>query len=342
MEKDGQAGVVFEAITKSWGKNDLKFGLSLSDDFEGDTAFNVTARLTQVGVNKRGAEWRTDLQLGSEPGLYSEFYQPMAAGSRWFVAPRLGLSSANLGVFEDNQELARLRLTEAKAAFDIGRELGYSGEFRFGVYRSTGRTRVRIGAPEFSETESDAGGMSAGLVVDTLDDAHFPEQGIRAAIHWQGSRPDFGADSRYDAYAFDFERNWTSGRSTTQVGLSFATHEGEEPAIQELFRLGGFRRLSGFASEELLGPHAALARVVYRRRLGRSIRGPLDVPAYFGASLEIGNVWEDRGEIDFSSALVHGSVFAGLDTYVGPLFIGAGLGEGGRRSYFLFVGAPPR
>jgi len=40
--------------------------------------------------------------------------------------------------------------------------------------------------------------------------------------------------------------------------------------------------------------------------------------------------------------IVHGSLFAGLDTYIGPLFIGAGFGEGGESSFYLFLGTPPR
>ena len=39
---------------------------------------------------------------------------------------------------------------------------------------------------------------------------------------------------------------------------------------------------------------------------------------------------------------VNGSAFIGLDTYIGPLYLAAGLAEGGRTNFYLFIGAPPR
>ena len=66
------------------------------------------------------------------------------------------------------------------------------------------------------------------------------------------------------------------------------------------------------------------------------------MPLYFGASIEAGNAWQTRAEVSFDSLIIHGSLFAGLDTYIGPLFIGAGVGEGGETSFYLFLGKPPR
>ena len=46
--------------------------------FEGSTSFqSLAARLTKAGINRLGAEWRTDLQLGTDPALLTEFYQPL-------------------------------------------------------------------------------------------------------------------------------------------------------------------------------------------------------------------------------------------------------------------------
>ncbi|MEE8221473.1 MAG: hypothetical protein V3R21_06920, partial [Woeseiaceae bacterium] len=87
--------------------------------------------------------------------------------------------------------------------------------------------------------------------------------------------------------------------------------------------------------------HAGVARLVYYRRSGDT-GSLLEMPLYFGASIEAGNAWQSRSDISFDSLLINGSLFAGLDTYLGPLFIGAGIGEGGNSSFYLFLGAPPR
>ncbi len=56
VEEDGATGVEYQAATKSWGPNFLQFGVSLEDDFEGSTAFNLSGRLTRPGINRLGAQ----------------------------------------------------------------------------------------------------------------------------------------------------------------------------------------------------------------------------------------------------------------------------------------------
>jgi NTE family protein len=81
---------------------------------------------------------------------------------------------------------------------------------------------------------------------------------------------------------------------------------------------------------------------MYFRRVSESTGGVLEVPIYIGVSAEIGNTWQTRSDISFSSALVNGSLFAAFDTLIGPVYLAAGFGEGGRSNYYLFFGAPPR
>ena len=39
---------------------------------------------------------------------------------------------------------------------------------------------------------------------------------------------------------------------------------------------------------------------------------------------------------------VMASLFAALDTYIGPIYLAAGMAEGGGTNFYLFIGAPPR
>src|SRR3546814_6893535 len=50
------------------------------------------------------------LQLGDRQELYSEFYQPLDAGSRWFVAPNLFVEAQNVESILDNDPIAEYRL----------------------------------------------------------------------------------------------------------------------------------------------------------------------------------------------------------------------------------------
>ena len=111
--------------------------------------------------------------------------------------------------------------------------------------------------------------------------------------------------------------------------------------MQDYFPLGGFLRLSGLQRGAISGPHAALGRLVFYRRVGEP-SGLLDTPLYLGMSAEAGNVWQNRSDMDFSSLQLNGSVFAGFDTFIGPVYIAAGFAESGQSNFYLFVGGTPR
>lgn len=341
VTEEGDTGVEFETTPKSWGPNILQFGISVEDDFEGSSAFNVSARLTRIGLNSYGAEWRTDAQIGTDPFLFTEFYQPLGANSRFFVAPRANLEQRNFNAFVDQDAIARYRVSDAEIGVDLGREFGRWGEMRIGMQRGSGNARVKVGDPSLGTIDFDTGGLFARFSIDTLDDAQFPLHGTRVELEWLASRPSFGADNHFDIFESELTSVHTTGRNSLQFGISFSTTIESIGAIQNFFPLGGFLRLSGLERGAISGPHAGVARLVYYRRSGDT-GGILDVPVYLGGSIEAGNVWQSRSDISVKSLIVNGSVFAGLDTYLGPLFLGAGISENGESSFYLFLGSPPR
>ena len=339
VEENGQTGVEYIARPKSWGPNFLQFGVSLEDDFEGSTGFNISARLTRAGINRLGAEWRNDVRLGTDPRFFSEFYQPLSFDSRYFIAPRVTLSQTNLNAFAAEETIARYRLSEAEAGLDAGRELGRTGEFRVGMYRGFGNAQVRVGDPSLPNLDFSTGGVFARLRVDSRDSARFPRHGMYGDIRWTLSHPDLGADSEFDTLEGEVTQTWSRGKNSLQLGLSYATTLESESAVQDYFPLGGFLRLSGLERGEITGPHAALGRLVYYRQVGEP-SGLLDTPIYLGMSAEAGNVWQNRSDMDFASMRMNGSLFAGFDTFIGPVYIAAGFAENGQSNFYLFVGGP--
>ena len=111
--------------------------------------------------------------------------------------------------------------------------------------------------------------------------------------------------------------------------------------VQNYFPLGGFLNLSGLARGEISGPHAGLVRFTYYRRTGETAPNIFDAPLYVGASIEAGEVWQSDSAISAADLRANGSVFAGVDTFFGPLFIGAGLSEGGDSNFYLSLGRSP-
>ncbi|MBL8273616.1 MAG: hypothetical protein JNJ74_07390, partial [Xanthomonadales bacterium] len=63
------------------------------------------------------------------------------------------------------------------------------------------------------------------------------------------------------------------------------------------------------------------------------------VPAYIGASIEAGNVFDSRDDIEVDNLIYAGSVFVGVDTFFGPIFLGYGHADSGDNSFYLSFGS---
>ncbi len=342
--RDGElSGIEVSARRKSWGPNYLRFGLELQDDFEGSNSFNAGVRVLVTEVNPYGAEWQTDLRVGASPRFQTEFYQPLGFASNWFVAPKLLVERRNVDLIDEDIRLASYRIRNQEIGVDIGRELGSWGEWRAGVLWGEGSRELRVGDPDDpdlpSRTDFDRGEFFSRLSIDRLDDVYFPRHGELFTLQWNGPRQSLGADGDSDRVSADGTLARSFGRSTIVLSASGgASVSGQADLVQDFYTLGGLFNLSGLSPDAIAGPHFAIARGIYYRRIGSGQEGFLDVPTYLGFSVELGNVWEQRSDISFGSARVNGSAFLGFDTFLGPVYLAAGFDEGGERSFYLLLG----
>ena len=100
----GPRALVIEPREKSWGPDYLRFGLGLATDFSGDSAFNLLVQYRKTWMNKLGGEWDTQLQIGEDTHLLTQFYQPLSETGRLFVAPYFLIGQQTRGIFiEDDR-----------------------------------------------------------------------------------------------------------------------------------------------------------------------------------------------------------------------------------------------
>ncbi len=344
IARDGDSsGLEVRARRKSWGPNYIRFALNLQDDFEGNNSFNAGARFIVTEVNALGAEWLTDLQVGENPRGRTEFWQPLSSASRYFIAPLLLFEIRNVPLLDGQTRIAEFRVRSGEFGLDVGREFGNWGELRLGLRRGEGQSRVRIGDPTLPEQQFDTGEVFARFSYDELDNLNFPRSGQLFNAQWDAAREGLGDDQSSDILSTDWLVAETFGRHTvvfwTTAGSTVST-DSATPAIEDFFTLGGFLNLSGIAADSIAGPHVGIARLIYYRQIGREGPGFLNVPTYAGVSLEIGNVWKERAAASVSSALKDASLFLGLDTLIGPLYLAAGVDDGGETAFYLFMGRP--
>ncbi|MFM7626977.1 MAG: patatin-like phospholipase family protein [Gammaproteobacteria bacterium] len=339
--RDGRGNIVLDAERNSWGPNYIRFGLGIEDDFSGNAAYNAAARIVLADIGAYGAEWVWDLQIGSEPRIATEYHQPLDARGRWFVAPQARFEVRDVPVLRDAARVAEYRLRNREFGIDVGRELGNWGEVRAGLRRVQGHSRLRIGDPASPPGDRyDDREYFARLSFDTLDSRNFPRHGESFTAEWRGERSDLGTDGDAELLTADWLLARSTGRHTAVLWTTFGSNFGDDGTtnVRTLLPLGGFLNLSGLAPGAISGRHVAIARALYLRQIGRRGEGFLDVPTYVGVSLEAGNAWSQRSDIGFGSALAHGSVFLGLDTLLGPVYLGTGFGEGGENTFYLFLG----
>jgi NTE family protein len=338
---DGETGIEVRARRKSWGPNYLRFGLNLEDNFQGNSNYNAAARFILTEINQLGAELLTDVQIGSDPKVFSEFYQPLTASRTWFVAPSARIESHDLPIYSNNVQIASFRDREAEADIDFGRDLGNWGEIRAGYHRLNGATRARYGDPDLVDPQYNNGEYFFKFGYDRLDNVHFPREGQTFTLQWDANRTNLGADIASDKVQADWLIAHSRGRNTLLLWTTAGTTvDGtfKSADLPQLFSLGGFFNLSGLPPQSLTGPNFAIARAIYFRRISRGGEGFFEFPAYLGMSFEAGNTWQHRGDMSFASARKDASVFVAFDTFLGPVYLGTGYDQGGTAAYYLFLG----
>jgi len=339
IEENGQAGLELSLRRKSWGPNYVRVGLNLEDDFEGNSHYNAALRFIMTEINKYGAEWLTDLQIGETPKVFTEFYQPISLFSRYFVAPHLNFQEREVPLLSGERRVAEYRVRTMEGGLDVGREFSNWGELRFGLSRGTARSRVLIGDPDLPLEKSNRGGFFTRFTYDKLDSIFFPRRGQQLTLEWRAERSSLGGDEQFDAYS----ASWLIARSVDRHTFIFWTDIGTTvdnlATPENFFTLGGFFNLSGLPPNFLAAPHYGISRLIYYRKIGRGGSGGLlDLPAYAGVSLEAGNTWADRRDMGFGDLRKDASVFFGVDTPLGPLYLATGFDEGGDKAFYLFLG----
>lgn len=319
---------------KSWGPNYLSFGLNYEDNFDGDTRFNLASSLRMTELNELGAEWQTGVQLGTEPHIRTQWYQPLDYGYERFLVAGVQYSRDTFSVYGPGSErIAELDVTFRQADFGLGMELGGNAEARFTYARGYASVDKQVGTAAAPEGAVHQGNVSLQLVHDSLDDAFFPRDGAFAGIRGRVEREDLGSDRQFDSVT-GMALGTGSWQGFTLTGLLYAhTVTRGDAGIENAVRLGGFRRLSAYAPGQITGDSAAMASVYASQTFG----GPI-TPWFAGMGLEAGNAWESLSDAGWNRSVKSWSLFAGLDTFLGPVQIATAYNNKDNWAAYLNIG----
>ncbi|MDP2714517.1 patatin-like phospholipase family protein [Rheinheimera sp.] len=343
VEEDGSTLLSVKAEEKSWGPAYLNFRLMFEDDFRNNHQYQLAAAYTRTNLSPWGAEWHSELALGSNKYLSTELYWPLANSGLYSSAgyrhrrdvlrlqDELQLSAGELKNIEHELQLSSGWNISDHARLQLG-WVWRDGEYQLpAVYAAellTSRIDYRRSGPQ------------AELIWDTLNSRSFPTRGIRLASSYR-FLTDKVLGSELNSTSSSTEllaaKSWQQHTLRTRWRFDHYKPEDDTGFALEQFSLGGFLNLSGYPAESLFGSQIQFGSLVYLYRLNEQSISFINAPLYFGTSLERGRVRKDvfgaSGGADATGWLWAGSVFLGWDTPLGPLYFGVGMAEQGQSDY---------
>lgn len=316
-----------------------QFGIGLASDFQGESPFNALVSYRKTWLNCLGGEWLSELQVGRDSRLFSEFYQPIDERGRFFVAPYGSIGESARGIYLGSSHAAEHSIQEGRIGLDTGAVLGTWGEIRLGPVWRDIRARVETGTPALSEIKEKSAGLRFRLHADQLDSAYFSRSGYRIDTALYAAMDGMESDQNYQRISAGLTAAKTFGAHTFNAYVSGGTDLGSDMPFYDTFTLGGPLQLSGYHINEFSGNRMALERLMYYNRT-------LPLPdlfgsgIYLGASLEVGRMSNPFTLASTNGTVMSGSLFLGADTFLGPAYLGMGFGEKGRFTLYMMIGVP--
>ncbi|WP_373433356.1 patatin-like phospholipase family protein [Vibrio anguillarum] len=354
-EFEGKNQLVIDVKEKSWGPNYLNFRFFLEDDFHTDSQYALGISSNFTNLNSFGSELRFNLEMGTDKIIEAELFSPLFSGQKAFTSALISFSND-----KRNKPMQGFDDTSLEASKDylpisylewIGElSLGYQDklwrEFKLGIRYTDGEAEVS-NWPSMGNMDYTRAGVFANYRIDTLDDFSLPTRGVYLDLEYLASHDKVSGvssdlESNDTVYEFSGEliAAYSFGRHTLVGNLDYGVVQSKnssEPINPK--SIGGFLNLSGIPRNSLIGQNKAFTSLVYRYRWFDNDFGLFSSPFYVGASIEYGGVWSDP-DLSFDTAPLYGagSVFAGVDSPIGPIMFAYGRTEDNFDSIYLSIG----
>jgi NTE family protein len=326
-------------VEKSWGPDYLRFGINFSTDFNNNAPYNLRAVYHRTWMNKLGAEWLTTFQLGEQEVLATEWYQPLNQRQTWYMKPAASVVQRSRSLFIDGLKVSEFDVRDRQAALELGYNLGRPGQVRVGWLERDLKAKTVTGLSVFDAISVRAGGPYAGFEYDSLDERYFPSRGLYLNANIRDVRKVGRDETPYARASLELWRAWTLADYTLQLTAEAgSTTRGVLP-VYDVFSLGGPFRLSGFATDQLIGDDLRFARVSLQRRLLKP-SSILGASVYAGILAEAGKMGVPYTEERLSGWQKSFGLYLGMNTIVGPLYFGYSNAPKGRSTWYLFLGTP--
>lgn len=322
------------------GRDFARIGLNLHTDFANNSAFGLQASLRRSWLNRLGAEWQAEGELGETRSVYTELYQPTVLNGEFFIAPWLTIHDEPRDIVKNHETIGQNRIRHTGGGIDVGSVLGKWGEVRFSVseQRVKWTSALETVNPLLGETYQQTGyGVKA--VFDQLDNPRFPRTGNWAKLDYFAAESDMGSDKDYQRLMLDWRRAFTWHDYTVFATGRGGSALGTNLPYAEKFQLGGALNLSAYRRSELVGNSFFLARLLAYKQI-KEMPSALGGGVYLGLLAETGAV---SAREEWSSALFNNTPYSmgvvlAAETRLGPFYLTIAKGDQERHAANLTLG----
>ncbi|WP_061018755.1 patatin-like phospholipase family protein [Vibrio splendidus] len=359
---NGEEQLTVNVDEKSWGPNYLNFRFFLEDDFSTTSQYSIGVSANFTDINSHGAELRTNIEMGTDKRIEAELYSPFFSSQKLFTSASIVYSKQNRNLPVDIDEIEEPTLDVTNDYFPMTYSeyvgelaLGYQPtlwqELKFGLRYTDGDVEVSS-LPSLGSGGYKRIGGFMGYRLDTLDNFSLPTKGYFVDLEYLVSHDDFDNDSSVGESdltsesdtVYEFSANFMAAQSIEKHTLVAKLDYGIVESKNSVFpidpkELGGFLNLSGIPRNSLIGQNLAYTSLIYRYKWFENDFGLFKSPFYVGASIEHGGVWSNNDlRLDEAPMYTAGSVFAGVDSPIGPIILAYGRTEDNFDSVYLIVG----
>lgn len=339
--QDSQTVLTINAASRDYARATIKPVIELNASDYRSPLFVLGARVTAFDIGGIGSEWRSDVLLGSQYGLATKYYRPLAPSSHWFVAPQITAESSPFTIYRRQDELAHYQLRTIAGALDVGYIFSRNAELRVGYEGGGAKLSEIVGAPLLPFTSDRIGTTSVKFALDRLDFSLrmleapvVPRNGVEwvSTVQWHDAW--LGADRHFATAESDLGLFKSLGSvQSVYFKASGGSTLGFTNNGLPSFSLGGTLRMAAYGTNEFLTNQYAYGRAGYLHRI-------YAIPSLPGGGFYLTAYLEAAKPYGIGGAPIPADGVAGLilDYAFGPIFFGGSWGEAGHKKFFFHLG----
>jgi NTE family protein len=318
--------LIWQPMEKEIGPNYLRPSVGMYGSGQGDLIFQLELQHIRRWLNSYGAQWRNRLDLGSLTALETSLYQPLNVSQIFFIEPAASISRSLEYVYADYHRVAQYTFKDFGGRFDIGANLGDSGQVRVGYLNYKRSVDVYTGTPELPTVRDRDAGPGAQIIWDSREQASFANNGVAGEVQYFKSDTGFGATRDWERLEAAVRKLLPAGKNLIWLTAAGGSNLGSTLPPDRAFSLGGPQSFPGYNPDEIRARRYWLVQGEFLLHIA-DILPIANQALYGGIGVEGAEVYERVDPVP-DGKLYGISAYFGGRTPLGTLTLGVGKASG--------------